>query len=176
MNILKISSLALFSFFAVSCGSTSSLPKTVNATGKSFSKVIVKDFASQVTDGAVQSKVAIAQKSFADAIASEIVKTGKFASVGRSGRLDAQTLLIDGAITDYDDGNAAMRALVGFAAGNSNFNSNVRFADQSGPIANIDVDKNSWALGGLAAVGQDAESFIPGVAKKVAKEATVFAK
>jgi len=176
MKKIQIGLLTLVSIFLASCGTTSSLPKTANKSGKSFSKVIVKDFSSQVADTAVQSKVAIAQKSFADLIASEVEKTGRFTKVSRSGNLDSDTLLIDGAITEYDDGNAVLRTLIGFAAGNSNFNSNVRFSDKSGSLGTVQVDKNSWALGGIAAATQTAESFIPGAAKKVAKEATTFAK
>ncbi|MGJ8695599.1 MAG: DUF4410 domain-containing protein [Verrucomicrobiaceae bacterium] len=175
MNFLKLSGLALISFFAVSCGTTSSLPKTANESGKKYSKVVVRDFQNQVSDLGVQSKVAIAQKTFADMIVSEVSKTGKFAKVSRSGKVDDQTLLISGAITEYDDGNAALRLMIGFSAGNSNFNSTVQFSDKSGPLGTVNVDKNSWALGGLAAATQTAESFIPGAAKRVAKEATVFA-
>lgn len=176
-NFSRLLTLPLVAFILVSCGSTSSLPKEVSSGGRTFSKVLVKNFSTTVTDPKVSAKVKSAQVNLPDIIAGELRQSGQFSSVARTGKPGPQTLVIDGSITNYDDGNAAMRLLVGFAAGNSNFDANVTYSDARGvPLGSIKVDKNSWALGGAVAMTQDAASFIPGAAEKAAKEALKFAK
>ncbi len=176
-KILSLSVLALATLFLSSCGSTSSLPKEVTQSSRKFSRVVVRDFGTTVTNPKVDHKLSTARKSFPDMIVGELKSKGQFASVTRNGKSSADTLVIDGTITNYDDGNAAMRMLVGFAAGNSNFDSTVNFRDSQGKkLGTVNVDKNSWALGGALAAAQTADSFIPGAAKSVAKEASKFAR
>lgn len=157
----------------VSCGSTSKVKSVEGASAKTYSRVIVNDFTHSVSDYKVKSKVNMATKTLPDAIAGELEATGAFTSIARKGKADASTLVIGGNISDYDDGNAAMRLLVGFAAGNSNLNGTIQYRDGATGklIGSQKADKNSWALGGMLAANQDAESFIEPVAKKVAAEA-----
>jgi len=179
---MKLFTLLLIPVFAtlVSCGTTSGVKaadgKAISSSAVKFSKVVVRDFASTENDPKVATKVAIAKKSFPDMIVGELRNTGRFSKVSRSGSVDSETLVIGGTITDYDDGNAVAKMFIGFAAGNSNFNSNVNFSGAGKSLGNVTVDKNSWALGGALAAAQTAESFIPGAAKKVAGEALKFAK
>ncbi len=158
-----------------SCGSVSDLSQSnaqASAPAAGYTKVIVKDFSHSITDYKVRSKVEMAQKTLADNIASEITKTGKFSQVSRSGKPDASTLLIGGNIDKFNDGNAAMRLMVGFGAGSSEFDATAAFTDgKTGKsLGTIVADKSSWALGGGIAATQDAESFIPSVSKHIAKE------
>jgi hypothetical protein len=161
--------------FLNSCGTVSNLSSSnaqTSAPAAGYTKVIVKDFSQSVADYKVRSKVEMAQKTLSDNIASEITKTGKFAQVSRSGTPDASTLLIGGNIDKFNDGNAAMRLMIGFGAGSSEFDATAVFTDgKSGKsLGTIVADKSSWALGGGIAATQDAESFIPSVSKHIAKE------
>ena len=165
-----------------SCGSVSGVDITgAQATSRSggYDRVIVKDFSHSTTDYKVRSKVEMATKSLPDAIASELSKQGGFSKVSRSGKPDASTLVIGGNIDQYDDGNAAMRLMIGFAAGNSNLDATVNYLDGANgkSLGTVKADKNSWALGGGLAAAQTADSFIDPIAKKIASEAkTKFSK
>ncbi len=159
-----------------SCGSVSGL-NTAAATGFSrpggYEKVLVKDFTTSISDFKVQSKVEVARKSLPDAIASELSKKGGFSRVSRVGKPDSTTLVIGGTIDQYDDGNAALRLMIGFAAGNSNLDATVSYTDGTTgkTLGTLKADKNSWALGGALAAAQTADSFIDPIAKKIASEA-----
>ena len=163
-------------FVLSSCGSVSGVDTTgATATARSggYDKVIVKDFTHSTTDYKVRSKVEMATKTLPDTIVSELSKQGGFSKVSRSGKPDGSTLVIGGNIDQYDDGNAAMRLMIGFAAGNSNLDATVSYSDGSTgkSLGTVKADKNSWALGGALAAAQTADSFIDPIAKKIAAEA-----
>ena len=168
--------LPLLSLLFCSCGTISHMEPTGASQNKKFSKVIVRDFSANQFGYEVKSKVEMAKKSFPDKIAGELQKKARFSKISRSGTADSDTLVIDGIITDYDDGNAFARFMVGMGAGTARFNATVNFRDGYNRIGSIDVDKNSWILGGSLAATQTAETFIPGAAKKVAVEANKLAR
>jgi len=184
MKKIKLLALAKLSFFAAaafvlnSCGTTSDINlATAGGIGNTrYSKVLVKDFSATVMDR--KNQIGSAKKYFPDRIAQEINKTGRFASVKRSGKADAKTLVIDGVVTRYQEGNAALRLLVGMGAGSSYFDSTVNFHNglNGKPIGSIKVDKNSWGLGGGLAAGQTPTTYMDGAAKKIAKEAVQLAR
>jgi hypothetical protein len=160
------------------CGTTTSLNgakgEAITST-RQFSKVTVQDFKS--TAPAVGEKANTSKVYFADRIATEIKKTGKFSSVGRNSKPDSNTLVIDGVITKYEEGNATMRFFIGMGAGSAFFEADVNFRDNKGTtIGKIKVDKNSWALGGGIAAGQNPETFMNGASDKIAAEAAKLAK
>lgn len=160
-----------------SCGTVSDVNLTGAQVSKppgGYSKVLVEDFTSSPVAPVANVKVAQAEKTLPETIAGEIRELGKFSQVSRTGKPDASTLIIKGNIDQYDDGNAVMRAVVGFAAGNSNLDATVTYIDgKSGKsLGSLKADKNSWAMGGLLAAAQTADSFIEPIAKKIAKEAT----
>src|SRR5437867_1763028 len=105
---LKIAILVLAgAFFLSACGSTSSLQGSHGAAitpTRKFSKVTVQDFKVSVTEHAVQA--ASTKESFPDLIASAIKKSGHFSSVSRNAKPDANTLIIDGVVTKYEEGSA----------------------------------------------------------------------
>lgn len=122
-------------------------------------------------------KAASAKTYFADRIAADLRKTGRFASVSRNARPDAATLVIDGVVTKYVEGNAELRFWIGMGAGSALLEANVDFRDNKGsPIGTIKVDKNSWALGGAIAAGQNPQLFMDGAADKIAAEALKLAE
>ena len=164
--------------FLTACGTTSPLKgtggETITSTRR-FSKVTVQDFG--LSAPAVGEKVTASKVYFADRIATEIKKTGKFSSVGRNSKPDSDTLVINGVITKYEEGNAAMRFFIGMGAGSSFFEADVNFRDSKGTtVGKIKVDKNSWALGGGIAAGQNPETFMNGASDKIAAEAAKLAK
>lgn len=88
------------------------------------------------------------------------------------GETNAGTLILDTRVTRYEDGNAVARLMVGFGAGSSRFDARFDALDgnTNKQIGSMIADKNSWVLGGGLAAGQDADSYMPGIAKKVAQE------
>jgi hypothetical protein len=160
------------------CGTTSELKgptgSSITSTRK-FSKVTVQDFKLSVSE--VGEKVTASKVYFADRIATALNKTGKFSSVKRNAKPDADTLVIDGVITKYVEGNPTLRLFIGMGAGSAFFESDVEFRDSKGlTMGKIKVDKNSWALGGGIAAGQNPEAFMNGAADKIAEEAAKLAK
>jgi Domain of unknown function (DUF4410) len=120
----------------------------------------------------LEPKVAEATRMFPEQIASVVKAGGGFDEVLRTGAPDAQTLILRGTITQYDPGNAALQLLVGFGAGTANFNSTLQLVD--GGTGNVlgtwNVDKNSWALGGMIAASQKPEDFMQEAARKIGTE------
>jgi pyruvate/2-oxoacid:ferredoxin oxidoreductase alpha subunit len=161
-----------------SCGTTSSLQGAHGAaltSTKKFSKVTVQDFKSSVSKE--PERVSPAKVYFADHIATELKKRGKFSSVARNAKPDANTLLITGTITKYEEGSVAKRMLLGMGFGMAVFEATVEFRDNKGvTIGTIKVDKNSWPLGGVIGAVEKPEDFMEGAAEKVAEEAGKLAK
>jgi hypothetical protein len=168
----------LVSIILSACGTTSSLQDLHGAnvtSARKFSRVTIQDFKSAVRDK--EGKAGAAQISFADRIAAEIKKRNKFSNVGRNVKPDPNTLVIDGTITKYEEGNPSLRFWIGMGAGSSFFEADVQFRDSKGtPIGHVKVDKNSWALGGGVAAGQNPQTFMDGAADKIADEAAKLAR
>jgi hypothetical protein len=92
------------------CGSTSGLKNTqgqVIASTRKFSKVTVQTFKLSLKEP--EQNANVAPTYFADRIASEVKKTGRYAVVGRNSQPDINTLVIDGVITKYEEGNSMLR-------------------------------------------------------------------
>jgi len=176
-------SVALIACFALgfltACGTTSPLQsaeqdKVIDLTP--YSKLIVEDFTDQATAKAkpetqpiLRLKMESAVKTFPDQIAAVTRSQGGFAEVARAGTPDVETLVMRGAITQYDEGNATLRWMVGFAAGNVNFDAVVELVDGGSgrSLGTWVVDKNSWALGGGIAATQTPEGFMQEAATKI---------
>ena len=169
---------ALVTIIFTACGSVSGLQGPHGAAvtpARKFSKISVQDF--KLAGPEVGEKVNAAKRYFADRIVTELNKTRRFASVGRNVKPDANTLVIDGAITKYDEGSLQKRLWLGMGFGMAFLEATVEFRDSKGmKIGTIKVDKNSWPLGGGLAAGQDPEDFMNGAANKVAEEAVKMAK
>jgi hypothetical protein len=160
------------------CGSTSGLKNAQGqaiASTRKFSKVTVQDF--KLSTKEMGEKVTASKVYFADRIATAVNKSGRFSSVKRNATADANMLVIDGVITKYEEGNPTLRLFIGMGAGSSFFEADVYFRDSKGAvIGKIKVDKNSWALGGGIAAGQNPEAFMNGAADKIAEEAAKLAR
>lgn len=81
-------------------------------------------------------------------------------------------LFVEGDITRYANGNAALRLFFGFGAGSSYFDAFVRFRDtDSGDVVGtVLVDKNSWPIASGVAAFQTGDAEVLGAAKRVAEE------
>ncbi|MEY2855558.1 MAG: hypothetical protein RL030_2690, partial [Pseudomonadota bacterium] len=168
------------------CGTTSSLASNPKTTGNidltPYSRLLVTDFADEATDKAapedkpiVKTRVEAAGRSFPDLIASTVTAGGAFMYVSRAEappEPDASTLVMRGALTRWDDGDVALRLLVGFGAGNARLDARIQLLDggTGAVLGTWIVDKNSWALGGLVAAAQTPETFMPGAAKSIGDE------
>ena len=159
----------------VSCGTVSDMKPTEGISEKKYSKVVVRNF--KYTEEGGEDGIHSTTE-FPDKIRSEITAKNVFTSVSRNAKPSSDTLVIEGEVTKFVEGNPALRAIVGFGAGSSYFDANVRFIDGgSGKvIGNLEAGKNSWVLGGGLAAGQTAKSFMNGAAKKVSLESVKFSK
>jgi hypothetical protein len=161
----------------VSCGTVATVPAggeagaPIASAGKTYSRVVVNDFRSAVSDD--DGSTVAAGRKFADIIAVAVRSAKPGATVERNGRADANTLVIGGEITRFVEGNAALRYFVGMGAGSSYFDADVRLSDggSNRQLTLIRADKNSWGLGGGIAAGQTVEVFMREAAKKVATDA-----
>jgi hypothetical protein len=171
--IFAFAATALFSL--AGCGSTSGLQNQQGqaiASTRKFTKVTVQTFKLKLVDKDPEMNSEKSPAYFADRIAFELKAKGRFASVGRDAKPDADTLVIDGTITKYHEGNPMLRAFIGFGAGSAFFEADVYFRDSKGNIVGkIKADKNSWALGGAIAGAQNPTMFMNGAAVKIADEA-----
>lgn len=108
----------------------------------------------------------------------DIKKKGIFSSVKDSAsdeestESQEKTLLIEGDVTRYQEGNKALRMLVGLGAGSSYFDADILFKDRDSgeTLGVVKVDKNSWVLGGVMAAQQDIDSHIRSASTKIADE------
>jgi hypothetical protein len=156
------------------CGTTSGIktPESVPLMDlAAFDRVVVSDFGDATKEQSAQSKNSA--REFPDLIVEQVRAAGGFASVERGGDPSAPgTLLVTGNVTRYSEGNAAARALIGLGAGSSYFDAAVELRDgkSQAVLGSIEVDKNSWPLGGILAATQTPRTFMEGAAKKVAEE------
>ena len=133
LEFLKTRAFIIFlaaPFILTACGTTSSLQDTRGkalTSARQFTKVTVQDFKS--TASKHPEKVNQAKVYFADHIAAELKQRGKFSSVGRNAKPDANTLVIGGTITKYDEGSVAKRMLLGMGFGMALFEATVEFRD-----------------------------------------------
>lgn len=164
------------------CGTTSglrSVDDSVNLDLSAYDRIVVLDFQDQTDKTSLKpdqremydERIGIATRTFADLLASEIRDTNAYAEVLREASAEP-ALAVTGAVTRYQEGKAAMRLFIGMGAGSSYFDADVLFTDNLSQeqLAAVQVDKNSWALGGGLAAGQTVENFMKGAAKEIAKE------
>ncbi len=182
-TILK-SGAALALCLTIGCGTTSSL-KGVQGTSKvdlsGDTKVVVQNLADEASRKEKPEKreqqekqMTAACREFADRLARGIEQQQVFEAVTRSGAdaADESTLVVGGHISRFDEGSPAARFWVGMGAGSSYFDALLEFRQgKTGLLlATVEVDKNSWVLGGAIASSQTPEGFMAEAAKKIADE------
>ncbi|MDA0781179.1 MAG: DUF4410 domain-containing protein [Rickettsiales bacterium] len=138
-----------------------------------YEVVFVQDFENKIPGSSSSALVDLAGKNYADKIAHKLDLAGVFEKVSRE-PVDGKALVVAGDITEYDDGNAALRMMIGFTAGNANFNADVYVIDNETKerLGHIAVDKNSWALGGAIAMSQNANVLMEDSVSKVVSQIT----
>ena len=144
-----------------------------------YERVVVHDFTDRASARAKPSARAAKReemtrvgRDFAQVIAAELAQRNCFRDVAYNGRAAARTLLINGAITRHEEGSAAARLIVGMGVGSSYFDAIVEFRDATSGLllGTMNVDKNSWVLGGGLAAGQNPQTFMREAARKLAGE------
>ncbi len=173
--------LILFSLILSACGTTSQMRAPSSSSEKassirpdftSYDTVIINDFTVEVKKTDNMQAANESGKKFADILTSQIIKSKAFANVERNKNTNEKAIVIEGNITRYEEGKAALRFLVGFGAGSSNFDAKVIFKDNhtNKHLSEIIVDKQSWALGGAFAGSQDVQSHMISAAEIISNE------
>ena len=178
-HLFKIILSLSFVFFISACGSTSGIKQqdeaTENLSLSEYDVVIIKSF----KDGTKNSNLPhYASSNFSERISSAIKGKGVFKHVldeetyNSMGPTAGPALALSGVITRYEEGNAALKFMIGFGAGSTYFDANVELVDvlEGSNLGWIKVDRNSWALGGGVAAGQTVEQFMNEAAQKIANE------
>lgn len=163
--------------FALSgCGTTSHLRNSQGSHTypdlSGYNHLIINDFGDGVSKSQDDQKILSEGKRFADIITTEVKAKKIFDKVERNTKYNGKALLIDGKITEYQEGSAAARMLIGLGAGSSHFDAKVNIKDNKTKknLGEIDVNKMSWALGGAIAASQDVKSHMNSAASKIANE------
>ena len=166
--------LVLLSIAVTACGTTSALKqgeeKVLNKDFSNYNSVVVSDFGDATKN---QNMPEYAGANFADRIISAIREKGTFEKVTDNPQeISGNTLVVSGDVTRYQEGNSTLKFLIGFGAGGTYFDANVSISDMNtqSQLGVINVDKNSWALGGVIAAGQSVDHFMNQAAKKIADE------
>ncbi|RYG59753.1 MAG: DUF4410 domain-containing protein [Alphaproteobacteria bacterium] len=187
MFMRRVLGLGLVATALVACGSTSDLSAVNNGINNNvagtqqplsfaqYDRVVVREFANKTGDESEATNLGV--NKFGMYIASNLKSNTSFKEVimeakGQNVPLTTSTLIVDGAVTRYTEGNKALRLLVGMGAGSSYFDAdvNVRDATSGATIAQSKVDLNSWGLGGSIAMSQTVDSFMMSAASEVASD------
>lgn len=173
MKKLIIASLALI---LTACGTTSNIKNSkepaVELKLPDYDTVIINDFGDGVTKDKNDSTIKIQGKIFADMISSDLLSKKSFSSIERNVESCDHAILVDGEITEYKEGNAAARLLIGLGAGSSHFDATVNVRDNKTKdlLGVIKVDQMSWALGGALAAAQDVTSHMKTASGKISSQ------
>ncbi len=188
---LRLSAGLLLALGLTSCGSVSSLqtPSGSRSTpvAGNYDHLVVRplrdasnpdSFATWTPEEQREYRQSVKQcgESIASQVITEVSGHSKFKSVG-SKPVKGRTLLVDGEITNFNNGVASLRLFVGMGAGSSHLEGTafVRDASTGKEVGRIVIDKASWPLGGVIAMSQNADKFGQGAAEKIAEEVTKFA-
>ncbi len=167
------------------CGSTTKRQRadaSADIDVSSYATIVVTGFANlpktppkESERVAYDAEVSAASQRFTQMVVEQLREYGVRGKIV-SGEARPGALLVGGDITRYDEGNAALRLIVGFGAGSSCFDATVRFidADSGRVLGTIAVDKNSWPLGGALAALQDSGSHMEGAAARIPEELAIY--
>jgi hypothetical protein len=161
----------IFALMLQSCGSVSSIrPVVKNRTIdiNSYKTVVINDF---INATPYKKVTEIAEKTFPENILNNLEDSNLFESVYRNKTI-YDSLIISGKIVEYEEGNAILRALVGFGAGRSYFSSDIDLIDGNSneKIGTIEVRRKSWLLGGYLSSNQTAQSLMEDSASDIVKK------
>ncbi len=156
------------------CGSTSNLtgPDGKPAVFRPYQRVVVMTVTPTPEDPVKKAAVAEGCTYFTTSLVEALRARQIAAEVSQDSGNVAGALVVSGAMTRFEKGDAGARLLWGFGAGSSYLDAALVFKDgDSGQeVGHLSVNRNSWALGGIIASSQTAESFAEDAARKIAGE------
>ena len=131
-------------------------------------RIIIRQFVNKSGDLGV--KADAIKTSFPDELFQAMKRQG-ISDVIRDEKAEG-SVIVEGSILKYDEGNRTLRMLFGFWAGRSYFYSDVSFIDgvSHKNLGVISVRRASWLLGGFQAVGQTPEVLMHGAAKTIVED------
>lgn len=155
----------------VSCGVSTEYAE-VSAPTTPYEAVVVKNFAYKVEEPDAAG-VAL-NKEFTPVLSNELLATQSFSKV-LSRPYSGKALRIEGDVTVAQEGNKAMRIMVGAGTGKAHFFCSARFIDNSTGklLGTYTVERSS--KNGLAGAGDTFESIRRAAAADIAAKATDFA-
>ncbi len=178
MSTFVRAALAAICLTLSACGSVSRLEHSGGHDFRAYRTIVIGTLGNKpaiaIPDDkrlAYDTQVGIASSRFAKYLERELRAYRMDVDVVR-GEPRPGALFVEGDITRYANGNAALRLFFGFGAGSSYFDAFVRFRDtDSGDVVGtVLVDKNSWPIASGVAAFQTGDAEVLGAAKRVAEE------
>ena len=147
-------------------------------------RVVVRDFEDRVSEKYLVSpaerrerkrwEMKKARTEVPDALAGALRKTGAFETVERSGNPDVRTLIVEGALHRYDEGDSMARLATRSNAGNPQFEMRLEFKDAEGIVLGSLIAENAPA--GVGRGPQPSDSLAGAIERVVAFAAATIAK
>jgi hypothetical protein len=177
LSDIRVGLVLLMCLSLIGCGTTSSIydprKSSNNINLASYDHVIVNDFYDRVPKVKNQQKIRNVGKEFAYLITTKLRSHHAFKSVKMNKKnSQKKTLLVEGKITQYDEGNTTLRNLIGLGIGSAHFDAKVYIKDNNTKriLGNIDVDKYSFPLGGIIGGLQDVHYHMNSASSAIAEE------
>lgn len=161
-----VASFVIFlAIFLAGCRTTSEFNPFVSIS--SYQTVVIEDFDGPGSSG----------YDFAERIARFLSRAGLFKDILRQDP-EGRAIRIEGVVTRYEKGNAAMRLKFGPAMGQARFAAKVNLYDyQSGDfIGSLKISESFEATGPRAPIVQDLDTLAERGAERVAEELIAFDK
>lgn len=187
MSKSKTILILFLSLSLVGCGTTSALipayESAISDNFKRYDKIIISDFVdgTHKNERKAQTKrrkkaMGLATQRFTDMLAMQIEQTGAFdqvvRQVGDQMIEEGEYLLVRGEITRYSKGNTFLRVVIGYGVGTAFLDADITLYDaySNEQIGLLEVDRNSWVLGGVLAIAHNVNYFMDKAADKIASE------
>lgn len=170
---------ALCAILLSGCGTTSEMRPAASGASpvKKYRSVYVEDLGTTGAETDVgPSELEWAGTQFAEMIAGNIMKQAPGAEVLRSGQRKPEGLTLSGNITQYVEGSAAARYLVGMGVGNCNLEANLYLRENATgkTVGTVKVDQFGYIMGGMIASVQKPRDLIRISAPKVGEEVAKY--
>lgn len=156
-----------------SCGTVTPLQLApgVQLGTKKYDNVVVRDFTSSVLGD--EGEAATGAKIFTGKVIANVQEESPHIPVSHNGQAGKGSLVISGVITEYVEGNAALRFFVGLGAGNARFGADINFYDGGSgqKLGTVQAARKSYPLGGAIGAHQGIDNLMDDGAAVTCEEA-----